>query len=75
MVADEERDERGGQNQAHQILHKLFLVFEGPVDWTEKKTETRLIATDCNQTIGCGCRRSMILRLPVSRDISIWKNR
>ena len=27
MVVDEERDKRGGQNQAHQILHKLFLIW------------------------------------------------
>jgi hypothetical protein len=26
MVVDEERDKRGGQNQADQILHKLFLI-------------------------------------------------
>ena len=26
MVVDEERDKRGGQNRAHQILHKLFLI-------------------------------------------------
>jgi hypothetical protein len=33
----------------------MEVVFEGPVDATEKKTETGPNATGCNQTIGCGC--------------------
>jgi len=30
-------------------------VFAGPVNWTEKMTETELNKTKGNQTIGCGC--------------------
>jgi hypothetical protein len=30
-------------------------VFAGPVDATEKMTETGPNATGCNRTIGCGC--------------------
>ena len=33
----------------------LCLVFKGPVARTKKTTKTRLNATKCNQTTGCGC--------------------
>ena len=37
------------------LIYRWGIVFAGPVDATEKMTETRLNATGCNQTIGCGC--------------------
>ena len=31
------------------------VVFKGLVHWTEKMTKTGLDATECDQTISCGC--------------------
>ena len=39
------------------------LVFKGPVARTKKMTETGLNATNCNQTIGCGC--------PLSKPVAV----
>ena len=55
--------------------HYVYVVFEGPVAWTEKMTETGLDATECNRTIGCGCTGSEIFWLPVSLSEEFQENR
>jgi len=44
----------------------MELVFIGSVDWTEKKTETELNATEKDQTSSCGCINPKTFRLLVS---------
>ena len=44
-----------------------YLVFAGPVDWTENFTETELDTTAKDRTTGCGCPDSESFWLPVLR--------
>jgi hypothetical protein len=43
-----------------------LLVFEGPVDWTEKMTATQPNPTKCNRTLGCSCSIWVSVGLPVA---------
>ena len=52
-----------------------FLVFTGPVHWTEKKTEIELNPTAKDQTTSCSCTNSEIFQLPVARFVEKSKNR
>ena len=52
----------------------MVLVFDGPVAWTEKMTETGLDTTECNWTIGCSYTGSEIFRLPVSLSEDFQEN-
>ena len=53
----------------------LYIVFAGPVFWTEKKTEIELNPTAIDQTTGCSCTNSEIFRLPIARFVKKSKNR
>ena len=52
----------------------LWLVFTGPVCWTEKKTEIELNPTAKDRTTSCSCTNSEIFQLPVVRFVEKLKN-
>ena len=55
------------------VLASVWVVFKGPVDWTEKMTESGPNPTECNRTVGCGCPRSRAVRLPVASILKYLK--
>ena len=52
----------------------VWVVFTGPVHWTEKMTKTKLNPTAKDQTTGCGCPNFEIFWLPVAMFVEKLKD-
>jgi hypothetical protein len=66
MPASEWWTIRMNPTHGHVSVRHLRIVFKGPVDWTEKMTESGPNPTECNRTVGCGCPLSRAVGLPVA---------
>ena len=53
----------------------IWVVFEGPVLWTGKKTETEPNATESNRTVGCSCPHFKVGWVASCLHLKLFENR